>query len=329
MGTAMTTAQELVRRAGGRCGYVFTSAELGRMGIHPMTAARLVRSGDWQRLWWGVYLCAPHAPSALQRAHAAVKHAQSGTSPTLVTGLAGAAALGMRWVPKHTRVQVLVAPHVQRSSNDGVLLRRTWDVAAVETWNWGGLSVAEATRLVVDGARECASLTEVRGLALGAIADSHTGPEALRRVLDAAAVGGTAWLRRSVRDAERGAASPAEAEVIDVLIGRGRPFVANAEVHVGDAFVGRLDGYLLGTGVGFEVDSRERHASAFELSATLQRHEGASRQGLSLVHVTPTSFRADPGDFLRRLDDEVAHRQAAGLGEPPGLVIRAPGPVLR
>ena len=79
----------------------------------------------------------------------------------------------MRWVPEHTRVQVLVGPRVQRSSNEHVLLRRTWDVAAVPTWQWGGLAVAEAPRLVVDGARECTSLQDVRGLLLGAVADGH------------------------------------------------------------------------------------------------------------------------------------------------------------
>lgn len=329
MGSGMDKAEELVRRHGGPF-RVLSSAELSALGIYATTVARLVAAGRWQRLWRGMYLCSPHPPSALHRAHAAVKHAKSGASRTIVSGLAGAAAMGMRWVPEHTRVQVLVGPCVQRASNDGVLIRRTWDISSVLTWNWGGLAVAEAGRLVVDGARECTQLSDVRGLVLGAVADGRTGPEELLALLDGGAVGGTALTRRAVRDALRGAASPAEAEVIDALIGRGRPFVANADVHVGERFLGKLDGYLLGTGVGYEVDSREHHGRSEDMSATLQRHERASRGELvTLVHVTPTSFRARPDQFFARLEEALDYRRTSGLGEPAGLWIRSSGPVLR
>lgn len=325
MGSWMDAAEDLVRRKGGAF-RVMTAAELEALGVPPSAVARLVAAGRWQRLWRGVYLCAPHPVSALIRAHAAVKHA----GPTaVVTGLAGASALGLRWVPEHTRVQVLVAPHVQRVSNDYVLIRRTWDVEAVPTWQWGGLAVAEASRLVVDGARECGSLRDVRGLVLGAVADGLAAPAELSQLLSVGAVGGTALARQAVRDALRGAASPPEAEVADGLIGRGMPFVLNREVWVGELFVGRVDGYLLGTGVGYEVDSRERHGSSSEMSATLQRHERAARAALSLVHVTPSSYRSDPAGFHARLAEAVRHRREMGLGEPAGMRLLGESPVLR
>ena len=324
MGKGVDTADELVRRSGGRF-LVMTSAELEALEIVPSTVARLVAAGRWQRLWRGVYLCAAHPTSALIRAHAAVKHAGPGA---VVSGLAGASALGMRWVPEHTRVQVLVGPHVQRTSNEHVLLRRTWDVASVPTWQWGGLAVAEAPRLVVDGARECTSLQDVRGLLLGAVADGHASPDDLLALLDAGAVGGTAWARRAVRDALRGAASPPEAEVADALIGGRQPFVLNRDAFVGELFVGRLDGYLMGTGVGWEVDSVERHGSSFDMSATLQRHERAARV-LELVHVTPSAYRADPADFHGRLAEALIYRRESGLGEPIGLRLVGDTPVLR
>lgn len=323
MGTGMDAADELVRRSGAPF-LVMTSAELVELGIYPRTVTRLVAAGRWQRLWHGVYLCATQPCSALTRAHAAVKHA----GPTaVVSGLAGAAALGMRWVPEHKRVQVLVGPKVQRSSNDHVLVRRTWDVASVPTWQWGGLPVAEPARLVVDGARECGSLQDVRGLVLGAVADGHASPSDLTRLLDAGAVAKTALTRRAVRDAVRGAASPPEAEVADRLIGMGHPLVLNRDCFVGDLFVGRLDGYLLGTGVGYEVDSEEWHGSSDQLSATLLRHERVGRV-LTLVHVTPSSYRADPWEFHARLAEAVAYRRAAGLGEPAGLRLLGTTPVL-
>jgi hypothetical protein len=234
----------------------------------------------------------------------------------------------MRWVPTHTRVQVLVGPEVRRASYEGVLVRRAFDLADVETWSWGGLPVADPTRLVVDGARECTSLRDVRGLALGAAADGWTSAAALRSVLDRGAVPASAWARRAARDIERGALSPPEAEVADVLVGTRMPFVLNAHIGVDGALRGVADGYLLGTGVGYEVDSVERHSGP-ALTATLDRHERLSRVGVRLVHVTPSSFRADPHAFLNRLVEAVSARRSVGLGDPPGLTLAHPGPVLR
>lgn len=226
------------------------------------------------------------------------------------------------------QVQVLVGPEVRRASYDGVLIRRASDVAAIDTWSWGGLPVAEATRLVVDGARECASLRDVRGLVLGAAADGWTNATEVLALLDQGAKPSSAWARRAAGDLGRGAMSPPEAEVADFLVGRRIPFVLNAEARVDGVLLGVLDGYLLGTGVGYEVDSVERHSGS-HLSATLDRHERSGRAGVHLVHVTPGAFRADPFAFLSRLLEAVRGRRRAGLGEPPGLDLTHPGPVMR
>lgn len=311
-----------------------SSYELLEAKVDRSVVAALVRSGRWIRLWRGMYLCAPGPVTAVVGAHAAMKYAsRRGPTdrhqpPPVLSGLAGAVAMGLRWVPDHSRVQVLVGPDVQRQSNESVLVRRTWDVEGVQTWSWAGLPVANPTRLVVDGARECGSLRDVRGLALGAIADGLTTPAQLTALLDVGAKPGSGRLRRAVLDAERGAASPPEAEVVDALVGRGWPFVVNAEIRVHGQLVGVFDIYLLGTGVGGEVDSVEWHSGA-SLQTTLDRHERSSLVGLSLVHVTPAVFRADPPAFLARLDGAVRERRVRGLTEPPGLEILPRGPVMR
>ncbi len=179
-------------------------------------------------------------------------------------------------------MQVLVGPHVQRPSNDQVLVRRTHDLADVVPWQWHGVRVADAARVVVDGTRECDTLRDVRGLVLGAVADGHTDPDALTRLLDNGAVGGTAWARRAVRDA-----------------------------------------------VGGEMDSKEVHGDADALDDTLVRHATFTGAGLSLVHVTPNRYRANPTAFHDRLLAAVADRQRRGLGEPDGLVVTPRGPLLR
>jgi hypothetical protein len=330
---------EQVRRIAAELGRdshrVVSAQELRAAGVDMSVVAALVGSGRWRRLWRGMYLCAAHELNPTVRAHAAAKHARGqreggrAQPEPVISGLAGAEALGLRWVPQHARVQVLVGPDVHRRSNDDVLVRRTWDVEAVETWNWWGLRVAEATRLVVDGARECGSLRDVRGLVLGAVADRWTGPAALLELLDAGAVAGTAWARRAVRDAERGCASPPEAELVDGLLGWGLPFYVNPTVYVNGAFIGVLDVYVVGTGVGGEVDSKERHGQSDTLDDTLLRHGRADRAGLTLEHITPTRYRANPAAFRELLLARIAERRARGRAEPAGIEVRPCGPLLR
>ena len=325
----------LAARLGRSSHGVVSAQELRAAKVDMSVVARLVANGTWTRLWRGMYLSDAQPAGPLVRAHAALKHADLRHSDArevpsaIVTGLAGARALQMRWVPASERVQVLVGPGVQRQSGPEVLVRRAADVRQIQTWSWGGVPVADPARLVVDGARECASLRDVRGLVLGAVADGHADPEDLLRLLDNGAVGGTAWARRAARDAQRGAASPPEAELVDGLIGCGHPFYVNPTVHVDGRFVGILDVYLVGTGVGGEMDSKERHEEPELLDDTLVRHEHASTCGLSLVHVTPGRYRADPAAYHQRLLAAVADRRRRGLREPAGLVLSPRGPLLR
>jgi len=348
----MADVEKVGARLGRHSYQVVSAHELLAAGVDMSVVARLVATRRWQRLWRGMYLCGPGPLSPVARAHAALKHvaprprrpapdpaAETPTPPAraasrpaaraVISGLAGCARLGLRYVPAHTRVLVLVPTHVRTPSNKEVLVRRTRDVGLAGGSTVAGVRIAEASRCVADGARECSSLRDVRGLVLAAIADRITTPAELRALASSGGTRGAAWLRRAIRDAERGAASAPEAEVVDALIGRGIPFVVNAEIWLDGVLLAVFDIYLLGTGMGAEVDSVEWHGSSESMSLTLDRHERSSSRGLSLKHVTPKKFRADPSGFVDRLLAEAAERQVRGLGEPPGLEIRARGPVLR
>ncbi|MHB8961384.1 MAG: hypothetical protein ACYDAN_17380, partial [Candidatus Limnocylindrales bacterium] len=329
----MADVDEIGKQLGRGSLGVVSARELRDAKADMSVVARLVANGSWTRLWRGMYLTAAHPAGPLVRASAALKHAElrhvdAGRAPSaVVTGLAGARALEMRWVPASERIQVLVGAGVHRESTEHVLVRRAADLEQVETWSWGGVRVANPARLVVDGARECSSLRDVRGLVLGAVADSHADPEELTRLLDNGAVGRTAWTRRAVRDAERGAASPPEAELVDDLIGCGLPFYVNATLCLQGRFIGIADVYLLGTGVGGEMDSKQVHGDADRLDDTLVRHDTFTGAELSLVHVTPGRYRANPTAFHDRLFAAVVDRQRRGLGEPEGLVVTPRGPL--
>ncbi len=321
-------ARTLSRRT---CGAV-SAVMLRRAGADLTAIPRLIRAGHLTKLFTGMYIVGPVTPAA--RMHAAVLHAGTPRPlslpqpPPVVTGLAAARAFQMRWLPEGDRVQVLVGPEVRRTSNDDVLVRRAHDLDAITTTTWGGVRLADPARVVVDGTRECQDLRAVRGLVLGAVADGWATPPDLRALLDNGAIGGSALSRRAVKDAERGCASPPEAEFIDALVEAAVPTYANCEIWYDGRLIAVVDGYLVGTGVAGEIDSRERHGSIDDLDATLTRHRGVEEVGLSLLHCTPTRFRQDPLAFIRLLLAQAARRRAAGLGDPPGIVLRPRGPLL-
>ena len=101
------------------------------------------------------------------------------------------------------------------------------------------------------------------------------------------------------------------------------PFLLNPDVFLDGELLLSPDIWLLGTGVGGELDSHRFHGSQTSLDQTLDRHARASRRGVELVHRSPTRFRQDPQGFVAELA-----RRAAEVPAPRGLVVVPRGPVL-
>ena len=321
------TLYALAARLGADSHGVVTAAELRGAGADPdAVAAALER--EWQRTpLRGVYIIDDRPITDVVKGHAAVKHAGP---DAVVTGLLACHWYELRWVPESEAVQVLVEPERRRRGSEGwVLVRRFCDINRLATIEYEGLLLAPIAQSVVDGSRELSELQDVRGLVLGAVADGRCTAKELLAILDAGAVAGTALARRACRDAERGATSPPEAELVDVLLGYGVPFYCNVEVWVNGEFLGVADVWLVGTGVGGEQDSREHHGDSDKLDSTLLRDKRFTRAGAVLAHVTPTRFRLAPDAFVWEMFHEVLNRQAKGLGDPPGLELRPRGPLLQ
>ncbi len=308
------------------CSGVVSAAELRQVGADRHAVTRACEDA-WQRPLTGIYVVDGRAMTDRVRAHIAVKHAGLGA---VVTGLLACRWHGLRWVPDSAAVHVLVEPDRRRQSSDQwVLVRRFQDLDELETVAAHGLRVAPVAQAVVDGARELRSLRDVRGLVLGAVADKRCTTDELREILDRGAVAGTALARRACLDADRGAASPPEAELVDRLLRTGVPFYCNVEVWVGEQFLGIADVWLVGTGVGGELDSKECHGDEEPLDRTLLRDKRFVRAGVDLGHISPTRFRANPDGFCATLLAEAARRAAAGLREPEGLRLVPRGPLLQ
>lgn len=304
---------------------VVTAQQLIDGGCHPRWADRQVRRGSWQRPARGVYVPHDQPLSGLDLARAAGALAGSGV---VVSGLVVLRELDLRWVPASEQVLALVGPDVRTPSSGRVVLRRTTDVAQLDTWPRDGQRLAPVARAVVDGARGL-SLRDARGLVLGAVADGWATVDTLRTHLDATQRNGSGIARRAILDAERGCASPPEAEVVDRLLGCGLPFYVNPELRLHGRLLGLPDIWFLGVGLGGEVESRERHGEAQDVESTYDRHERMTACGIELVHLSVRRIRLDAGAAAEHLVQRAVARTWSGRPEPSGLVVVPRGPLLR
>ena len=81
----------------------------------------------------------------------------------------------------------------------------------------GATRYADVLRAVVDAARRAQDLRRVRTLVLGSVCAGWCDAEALSTVVRAGGSGGSAVLRRAVRDAAAGAWSAPEPEAADLV----------------------------------------------------------------------------------------------------------------
>lgn len=316
---AQQRAEDAARARGG----VLRACDLHLAGISPDAAERAVRDQQWQRPARAVYVphARPLAPLALGRAAAAYVAA-----PYLLSGLVALHLLGLRWLPPLEGAHLLVPDRVRKPSSLRVRVQRTQEWADLGSWSRGGLRLAPAERAVVDAARHTTSLRDVRGIVLGAVADRHATALELLTLVDAGQRNGSALVRRAVRDAQRGCASPPEAELVDALVGNGMPFLVNPDLYVEDRLVGSPDVWIVGTPVCGEVESVERHGSDASVASTYERHERFVAAGLKPVHLDVRRIRRSPREAANHLLGRAA---ASAAPMPTGLRVVPKGPVLR
>jgi hypothetical protein len=301
---------------------VVTVAALKAAGLCTRWASRQARNGRWQCLARGTYVVHARPVGDLTLAHAGAAYA----GPTgVVTGLVPLRMLGLRWLPASDQVHVLVPDEVRLVSSRRVRLTRTLAIEELLTWNRAGVSFAPVERAVLDAARHIPTLRDVRGVILGAVADGHTDAEELQQLVAASQMNGSALVRRAIRDAARGCASPPEAELVDALVGCRQPFLVNPEVWCNGVLVGKPDVLFVGRAVTGEVESVERHDSEADRESTYDRHERFARHGLDPAHVSVGRIRRDVHEAVRHLLGRVAD----GGAWPAGLVVVPCGPLLR
>ena len=300
---------------------VITFAQVVAAGASPHLPAREVAAGRWQIACSGVYLATSEKPTDLQLAWVAQL---AGGEGAVVTGGIACRMLGVADVPE-LPLAALVEKDRQRSP-DAVHCLRTARPAVI--LDREGLRLAEHTRAVVDAARMCRVLRDVRGLVMAAMNAKHTTAELLRAELDAGPRRGSGLCRRALDDWDDGARSAPEAEAADWLRDEVRArrcprFLLNPTLSIDGELLGCPDVYVLGTGLANETDSRRYHGSTDELDATLLRHADFTAAGVRLEHVTPARFRRDPAGWAAGFAGLARGRVGQ---EPPGLEIEPAGP---
>lgn len=303
---------------------VIARGDLLAAGVDPRVLRRECASGRWTLLLPGVALVGGGEPTPRQRCRAALAAAGPGAA---LTGAAGCRLWDLVDVPRRQVVDVVV-PRARRVAPHP-LLRAHRSTGPYDVWQRDGLPVAGADRCVADAARDLTDLREVRALVLPAVRGPWMNAAGLLAVLAGTGSAGSALCRRALADAARGAWSAPEAEAAELVVRAVRrralpPAVLNAQVrHAGDV-LGTVDGWLIGTGVGWELDSVRHHGGAVDLDATLERHERFAAAGLVLLHRAPSRLRRAPSEFVAALRVLAARTPA-----PAGLELRAHTPALR
>lgn len=300
---------------------VMTSSDLARHGVSNDLAERRATARVWQRGARGIYLTHAQPPSDAELVEIARRHVGE---EFVVSGTVVLRALELPWLPAERTIHVLVPLHVRRSSSRLVRVTRVRRYGELQTWMRYGARFADAARATVDAARAQQRLRDVRGVVLGAVAKPCCSPDELGTALRSGSRNGSALVRRAVKDARRGCASPPEAEVVDELVGRGVPFYVNPELWVDGELVGISDVWLVGTGTGGEIESQEWHGDDATIETTYDRHERYADQRLQLVHLSVRRVRADTREAVEHL----LTRARTGPPAPPGLVVVPRGPLL-
>ena len=318
--TALPRALELVD-----AGLITRSALIsGR--VHDDLADRLVRQGRWSRLAPSVFLPRDQPPTDAQLVEAARLHAGN---DGVVTGAVACRALNLPYAPQERVVEVIIPSGTRVVSSPYVVVHQS--DRETPTWTRGGVRHAMPLRSVVDAGRRLHDLQSVRALLLGAVCRGFCSADELAAEVEAGAQRGSALIRRAADDARAGAWSAPEAEAAELVghavrAGRLPPFLLNPTLLVDGRRVGAPDGWLVGTGAGWQVDSREFHAEEDDFDTTLAVHDAFAEHGLTLLHVTPRRLRLLGPAWVELLVAAVAARPPGG-GEPPGLILHGNGPL--
>jgi hypothetical protein len=298
--------------------------QLAQLQVPGSTVASRARTGGpWARVLPAVYLVSPGPMTRQQREQAALLYAGDGSC---LSGFAALRRYGVRYLPGAPdvdRVHVLV-PHVRRRVSAGfVTAERTTRMP--EAALVGGLPCAPVARALVDAARRLRSRSAVRAMTADAVHRELCTTAQLAVELAAAQIRGTALVRKTVTELNRGIRSAPEGTLRDLVTGSGlpEPLWNPTLLTPAGEFLGRPDAYYEEQALALEVNSNEHHRRNREdWERTLSRQARIASFGVLLLPFSPYRINHEPDGVAGDIADALRARQ--GVTPPRLVVVPAP-----
>ena len=275
--------------------------DLRALGVPSSTIAFRCRKvgGSWWRPLLGLVALARGTLTVHQRLVAALLVTGEGA---LVTGLAACRLHGLRNVPDHEVVHVLIGHKIRHRSENFLVAERTKRMPTSRVLD--DIRCAALPRALLDGARRLMRIDEVRALLCEAVQRRMVTVAALREEIEAGSCRGAALVRAVIVELEDGIRSAAEAWLRDLVNAMDDfPVVRwNADLRRPDgSLLACVDGLVDGVPLVIELHSFEHHADLDTFDATMRRQGELGAAGYIVVPVTPRELREDPDGVRRKL----------------------------
>ncbi|WP_426565276.1 hypothetical protein ACPPVT_02875 [Angustibacter sp. McL0619] len=225
---------------------------------------------------------------------------------------------GLRNARGHRPVLVLV-PSRQASRDVGFAQIRRTTRPDARTVQVGSIRIASPARAVADAARTSTSLDEAASIVIeGAQRRLTSLPEVMHEV-EAGPRQGSALARRALAQANTGAWSVPEVDLLQSCAGsRVLPHAwPNPELELADGT--RLispDAWFDDIGMAVMVHSRTHHSRDADWEGTVEADGQLIQAGILVLGFTPRSIRREPRDVLRRIERTYATARSSGRLRP-------------
>lgn len=287
--------------------------QLNELGVSDkMIWQRCRQQGAWRRLLPGVVSLHNGDPTWYQLVEAALRYARRGA---MVTGLAAARLHGLRRLPAHDRVHLLVPADAQPQSYGHAIVERTRRLPRPTIK--GGFPVAPVSRAILDGVRRLTRQDEIDALVAEVVQRGLATPHRLADELNAGSRHGASRPRRAIQAMLAGARSKVEADA-QRLLSRSRLPLPHWNPTLATPDGQRLptpDGWFDDVALAWEIDSFEFHLSPRDYDRTLRRHAIMTGAGIIVLHTLPSRLEREPAVVLRELS--AAYAQAMKRPRPP------------
>jgi hypothetical protein len=219
------------------------------------------------------------------------------------------------------RIRVEVPAARNPRSTGPVVVRRTGR-PDTHAWRRNGILIASPARAVIGAALDARRDEVTRAIVIEAVQRRICTVSSLRHELESGPRAGSAAVRAALAEAEAGAWSPPEADLLTIL-GTSRvlpPAWANPQLFAPDGTtLPRPDAWLDDVALAVQVHSWTHHGDAANWDRTVAADGVYAEHGIIVVAVTPALVRQDPVAVLRRIERCYA---AARLRARPAVTAR-------